>query len=124
MVDREELRKFIEDGMNEELNVIKEPKGILDGAQAYERKRISIFAVEEEHILEQISASMSFDDNLTPKLVIKENRMQIGFGEYSKQHDGSIDLRITLVGAYAVETDNISGFARMKGVIPASLRKD
>lgn len=95
-----------------------------DGHAHDDKRRVRVFLVEDGMELEQITAEMSFEDNLQPKLNIRENRMEIGYGEYVKKSDGSIELKLTLVGDTTMKSNNISGMTQLDVFIPAALRKD
>jgi hypothetical protein len=49
---------------------------------------------------------------------------EIGDGTLEQLADGSLDLKLTMVGDYTMASNNISGMARLRGFILASLRKD
>jgi hypothetical protein len=90
-----------------------------------EKKRLKVFLVDDEKGI-QIGVSDSFDFDVANavRLHMQETRMEIGWAEYKKRSDGSIELEMTLIGDYEVKTNNIPGFNQMKGFIPAALRKD
>lgn len=88
------------------------------------RKKVKLYLVQEGMELEQIVGSVSIDEMMEPKLTIRENRMEIGAGEYIQQADGSIDLGLTVVGDTTMKSNNVSGMTVLKIHIPASLRKD
>lgn len=93
--------------------------------EGYEiRKRVKLYLVEEGVEIEQLSAEMKLDDNLMPKILIRENRMEIGTGEYHKEVNGSINLKLMMVGDTRMESNNIAGMTRLEIHIPAALRKD
>lgn len=94
-----------------------------DGRGVDARKKVKLYLVEEGVELEQLSADMSFDDNMQPKLTIRENRMEIGAGEYTKMSDGSVKLGLTVVGDTTMSSNNVSGMTFLKIFIPAPLRK-
>lgn len=95
-----------------------------DGRGWETRKRVKLYLVQDGVELEQLSASMSFDEDMSPKLTIRENRMEIGYGEYLQRSDGSIELKLTLVGDTTMKSNNLPGLTQLDVFIPASLRKD
>lgn len=93
--------------------------------EGYEvKKRVKLYLVEEGVEIEQLSGEMKLDDNMMPKIVIRENRMEVGAGEYHKEVNGSIQLKLMMVGDTRMESNNVSGMTRLEIFIPASLRKD
>lgn len=88
------------------------------------RKKVKLFLVEDGLELEQVSAEASFDDMMQPKVTVRENRMEIGAGEYYQQSDGSVDLTLTVVGDTTMKSNNVPGMTVLKIFIPAALRKD
>lgn len=49
---------------------------------------------------------------------------EIGDGTIEQLADGSLDMKLTFVGDYTLSSNNISGMARIRGFLLASLRKD
>lgn len=65
------------------------------------------------------------DEYVTPIFLGQdENKIQIGYAYVEHMADGSLDMKMTMIGDYTMSSNNVSGMARIRGFILAELRKD
>lgn len=82
-------------------------------------KRMKVYLVEEEWP----TVELSDPDSNELKLRFVEHRLEIGWAEVQQMAEGRLEIEMTLVGSYEVETNYLPDLTKYKGTIPTSLRK-
>jgi hypothetical protein len=83
---------------------------------------MKVFLIEDERPTVEFQPADLDSDRVTMRLT--QQAVEIGWAEVQQMAEGRLEIDMTIVGSYEIETNYLPDLTRYKGSIPTSLRKD